>query len=223
MTISGSFNFTAGHQRKYQMTARSLVGTAVIGLMALSTMTLNSDAQPASESKVFEFPMVVSAGARGCVPNASGRVTIHSTGSVETMHVLVTGLPPKTDFDFFVTQVPKAPFGMSWYQGDIETDQHGNGHATFVGRFSIETFVVATGPAPAPVVFTGPFPDASQNPSTNPIQMYHLGLWFDKPADAQKAGCPATVTPFNGEHQAGLQALNTSNFPDASGPLRDVQ
>jgi len=199
-------------------------------LMALSAMTLSSVAQPAipgappaSDSKVFEFPMVVSAGASACLPNASGRVTIHSIGSVEIMHVAVTGLPPKTDFDFFVIQAPKGPFGMSWYQGDIETDHHGNGHATFIGRFSIETFMVAPGSAPAPVVFNGPFPDASLNPPTNPIQMYHLGLWFDSPADAQKAGCPATVTPFNGQHDAGIQALNTSNFPDASGPLRNIQ
>jgi hypothetical protein len=112
---------------------------------------------------------------------------------------------------------------MSWYQGDIETDQHGNGHGTFIGRFSIETFVVAPGTAPAPIVFSGLFPDASSNPSTNPIQMYHLGLWFNSPADAQKAGCPGTTTPFNGEHDAGIQVLNTSNFPDASGPLRNVK
>jgi hypothetical protein len=139
------------------------------------------------------------------------------------MHVAVTGLPPQTDFDFFVIQVPKSPFGMSWYQGDIETDRHGNGHGTFIGRFSIETFMVAPGSAPAPVVFNGPFPDASLNPPTNPIQMYHLGLWFNSPADAQKAGCAGTVTPFNGEHNAGTQALNTANFPDAAGPLRHVE
>jgi hypothetical protein len=198
-------------------------GTMAAGLMALSGMTLSSAAQPTSDSKVFEFPMVVAGGASTCLPKASGRVTIDSIGSVEIMHVLVTGLPPKTDFDFFVIQVPKSPVGMSWYQGDMETDQHGNGHGTFIGRFSIETFVVAPGTAPAPVVFSGPFPDASSNPPTNPIQMYHLGLWFDSPADAQKAGCPATVTPFNGKHDAGIQVLNTSNFPDAFGPLRNVQ
>lgn len=201
---------------------KSAIAVAFTGLTAWSAMTLSSGAQPAPESKIFEFPMVVSGGASTCLAKASARVTIHSLGPVETMHVLVTGLPPKTDFDFFVIQVPKSPFGMSWYQGDLETDQYGNGHGTFVGRFSIETFVVAQGPAPAPVVFNGPFPDASLNPSTNPIQMYHLGLWFNNPADAQKAGCPATVTPFNGEHNAGIQVLNTSNFPDAFGPLRNV-
>jgi hypothetical protein len=53
--------------------------------------------------------------------------------------------------------------------------------------------------------------------------MYHLGLWFNSPADAQKATCPGAVTPFNGEHNAGIQVLNTSNFKDAFGPLRSVK
>jgi hypothetical protein len=138
------------------------------------------------------------------------------------MDVTVQGLPPNTDFDYFVIQVPKAPFGVSWYQGDIETDKNGKGKQQFIGRFSIETFAVAPGSAPAPVVFGGPFPDASLNPSFEPIQMYHLGLWFNDPNDAAKAGCPATVTPFNGTHNAGIQGLNTSNFPDDHGPLRQV-
>jgi len=54
------------------------------------------------------------------------------------------------------------------------------------------------------------------------VQTYHLGLWFNSPADAQNAGCPNAVTPFNGEHNAGIQVLNTSNFPDNHGPLRDL-
>ena len=53
------------------------------------------------------------------VPNAHGNVTIHPVGEVEIMTVNVAGLPPNTDFDFFVIQVPNAPFGLSWYQGDI--------------------------------------------------------------------------------------------------------
>jgi hypothetical protein len=131
-----------------------------------------------------------------------------------------TGLPPNTGFDFFLIQLPNAPFGVSWYQGDVDTDSDGNAFQHFRGRFNIETFSVAPGSAPAPSVFNGPFPDATLNPAFNPIQMYHLGLWFNSPQDARKNGCPATVTPFNGEHNAGIQVLNTSNFPDDKGPLR---
>jgi hypothetical protein len=154
-------------------------------------------------------------------PNARGRVKIESVGAVEIMDVKVEGLPPNTDFDFFVIQIPYAPFGLAWYQGDIETNSYGVGHGRFVGRFNIETFIVATASAPAPVVFNDPsFPDAPSNPPTNPVQLYHLGLWFDSPQDAVNAGGPPNVTPFNGQHHAGVQVLNTSNFTDDFGPLR---
>jgi hypothetical protein len=166
----------------------------------------------ANPIKSADFDMHVSAGAKTCLPQAK----------VEVMTLDATGLPPKTNFDLFVLQVPKAPFGVAWYQGDLETNHDGEAHGRFVGRFSIETFAVAAGTAPAPVVFDGPFPDASLNPAFNPIQMYHLGLWFNSPADAQKAGCPASVTPFNGEHNAGIQVLNTAQFPDDQGPLLQI-
>jgi hypothetical protein len=174
---------------------------------------------------VVTFKMVVSAGAKACLPNASATVTIRPQGPVEIMDVTVVDLPPNTEFDFFVIQVPTAPFGVSWYQGDIETDKNGTGHERFIGRFSIETFSVAPAPggAPAPIVFDSPlFPNATVNPPFNPIQMYHLGLWFGSPDAARAAGCPDTVTPFNGEHNAGIQVLNTSNFINEHGPLRDV-
>lgn len=171
------------------------------------------------------FKMVVSGGAAACLPHATARVTVKSLGPVETMHVDVFGLPPNTDFDFFVIQVPKAPFGLSWYQGDIDTDEHGRGSGDFIGRFSIETFIVSPQPggAPAPVVHDGPFPDASSSVAFNPTHTYHLGLWFNSPEDAQAAGCPNAVTPFNGEHNAGVQVLNTANFADDQGPLRQLQ
>ena len=194
--------------------------TAVAALAMFATASPLMAAPDADDAVTFK--MVVSAGAKTCLPNASATVTIKPHGPVEIMEVSVQGLPPNAEFDFFVIQVPKAPFGVSWYQGDIETDKNGRGHEKFVGRFSVETFAVAPGSAPAPVVFNGPFPDASLNPSFNPIQMYHLGLWFGSPQAAQTAGCPATVTPFNGEHNAGVQVLNTSNFPDDHGPLRSV-
>jgi hypothetical protein len=191
--------------------------------LLLTISPLRAAAAPDDSDGSVTFKMVVSAGAKTCLPNASATVSIRPAGQVEIMDVSVQGLPASTEFDFFVIQVPKGPFGVSWYQGDIQTDKHGRGHQQFVGRFSIETFAVAPGSAPAPVVFgSGPFPDASLNPPFNSLQMYHLGMWFGSPEAALDAGCPATVTPFNGEHNAGIQVLNTSNFPDDHGPLRNV-
>jgi hypothetical protein len=171
------------------------------------------------------FPMVRSSTAvtAGCLPNAKGRVTISPLGPVENMHVEVTGLPPNTGFDLFVIQLPDKPFGLSWYQGDIHTDSKGTGVGDFTGRFSLETFIVAPGTGPAPVVHTAPpFPDASSNPATNPVHTFHLGLWFDSTADAATAGCPNTETPFNGDHTAGIQAMSTRNFAATSGPLKKI-
>jgi hypothetical protein len=180
-------------------------------------------AMPAQARDDFSFRMVRSPAldaVPACVPNASGKVKIVSNGATETMTVDVDGLPPNKEFDFFVIQQPNGPFGMAWYQSDLETDQYGHGHVKVVGRFSIETFMVAPGSVAAPQ--TEPT-DAGFNPATPPIQMYHLGLWFNSPADAAAAGCPDTVTPFNGEHNAGVQVLNTSNFGDLTGPLLKIK
>jgi hypothetical protein len=178
----------------------------------------------AADEDHISFKMAVSKGASTCLPNAQAKVQIISDGTAEDMFLVASGLPPNTGFDFFVIQVPNAPFGLSWYQGDVQSDADGDAVQHFRGRFSIETFIVAPGVAPAPLVFNDPpFPDAAQNPATGPVQTYHLGLWFNSPTDAQNAGCPNTVTPFNGEHNAGIQVLNTSNSPIDKGPLRQLQ
>jgi hypothetical protein len=170
------------------------------------------------------FSMVRSTAAvtTGCLPKATADVVIKPKGQVEDMTVTAKHLPANTDFDLFVIQVPNSPFGISWYQGDLETNGKGIATGKFVGRFSIETFAVAPGSAAAPVVFPT---DASSNPAFNPIQMYHLGIWFNSPVDAFNAGCQAsssTTTPFNGEHNAGTQVLSTQNFANDQGPLRQV-
>lgn len=198
---------------------RKLMAIAMIALLIGGFMPSGKESLAASS---FAFTMVRAAAVASCLPAAAGSVTITSVGPVEVMDVSISGLPPDTDFDLFVTQLPTAPFGVSWYQGDVETDRGGHGSQRFIGRFSLETFAVATGSGAAPVVHNGPFPDASTNPAFSPIHTFHLGLWFNSPADAQKAGCPNTVTPFNGDHSAGLQVLNTSNFTNAQGPLRQV-
>jgi len=74
-----------------------------------------------------------------------------------------------------------------------------------------------------PVDFTGPISDAALYPRTSPLHTYHLGLWFNSPTDAQNASRPNAPTPFNGEHNTGIQVLNTSNFPDDHGPLRNLR
>ena len=201
--------------------ARNLL-VSFIGALIATLMVVGS---VAAKSHSITFDMVRSAAAQNanCLPNAKATVKVTSIGPVEIMDVDAEGLPPKTEFDLFVIQLPNAPFGLSWYQGDVETNGSGKAHQKFIGRFSIETFAVAPGSGPAPVVHNdGPFPDASSNPAFAPIHTFHLGLWFNSPQDAQAAGCGGAATPFNGDHNAGVQVLSTRNFANDQGPLRQL-
>ena len=78
---------------------------------------------------------------------------------------------------------------------------------------------MAPGSVNAPTTFPT---SASSNPVTAPVQMYHVGVWFDSPTVAAASGCAATVTPFNGPHNAGVQVLSTRQFGDLTGPLLQV-
>jgi hypothetical protein len=60
-----------------------------------------------------------------------------------------------------------------------------------------------------------------------PTHQFHIGLWFNNPRTPFNIGCEPgmtapVVTPFNGEQHAGIQALNTSQFPVNKGPLSHV-
>jgi len=199
----------------------SACAAAVIASGAAIVATTHADA--ASQTNTFRMHRSPGIVAAGCLPDAKAKVSIRNRGPVEEMRVHATGLPHRTDFDLFVIQVPDAPFGVSWYQGDLESDGHGVADGTFVGRFNEETFAVAPGTATAPSVHSSPTPDATSNPAFGPIHTFHLGLWFNSPEDAVQAGCLGTTTPFNGEHDAGVQVLNTDQFGDQHGPLRRLK
>lgn len=155
-----------------------------------------------------------------CLAGASGSVKIFELGFAERMEISIAGLPANTEFDVFVIQVPDAPFGMAWYQGDMTTNSKGQVTESFVGRFNEETFIVAPGVQPAPVVHPGE--DANANPATDPVHTAHIGIWFNSPEAAAAAGCGNDVTPFNGDHTAGIQILSTRGFEDLQGPLLGV-
>src|SRR6266516_616435 len=219
-----SANLDISNHRKetvMKLTHSKMPSTRKAGISAVSLAlgALFMGASMNAAAAPFQFDMTVAAAAQGCLSQARGHVTIRDVGNNnQRMQVKVNGLPPNTEFAFFVLQTPTGPFGMSWYQGDIVTDDTGSGSQQFFGIFSRELFVFAPATRAAPQ--TDSF-DALTNPVTAPVHTYHLGLWFSDPTDASNAGCPATVTPFEGNHQAGIQVLNTSNFGTeaAGGPL----
>ncbi len=200
---------------------RRLLVVALMGLL-LAALTVGT---VAAQAKTFSFDMTRSSAAEAanCLPYAAAHVTDTEMGPIEVLDVSASGLAPNTTYSFFVLQVPDKPFGIGWYNGELVTDGSGAGTQRFIGRFNDETFAVAPGAAPAPVVHTAtPFPDASTNPAFNPVHTFHLGLWFSDPQEAAKAGCTAAVTPFDGDHVAGIQVLSTRNYPPDAGPLKQV-
>ena len=203
-----------------------MLALALVALGALSACSVNpagaadslasthassshlSNANPAS---TFTFSMVPAAGISSCLAKAHGSVTITPGSLNDTMKGSVTGLAPSTGYDLFVIQLPNKPFGVAWYQSDLQTDSTGAGSATVRGIFNKETFSVSTG----------------GTTTFSPTHQFHLGLWFNDPNVPFKLGCEpgATspiITPFNGEQHAGIQVLNTSNFPINAGPLSHV-
>jgi hypothetical protein len=168
----------------------------------------------------FEMVRSESAVAKDCLKKASASVQIRSTHpwpeGNQIMDVKLKHAAKNTEYTLFVTQQPNDPFGISWYQGDIDTDNKGNGSKRFIGIFSEEVFAIAPGSVKAPQVDNQ---DAEKNPKFMPVHTFHLGLWFADPTEAKDAGCSGTVTPFDGDHEAGIQALSTRNFPDLKGPL----
>jgi hypothetical protein len=179
-------------------------------------------AAPAQAASSIDFKMVRTKGLpKECAEHASATVHVDtSPGFAEKLVIKAKGFKPGTPLVLFAIQVPNAPFGLGWYVGDLETGADGSVTKTFISRFNVETFAVAVGtPVAAPQ--THPT-DAKKNPVFAPVHTYHLGAWFNSPADAKRAGCPTGVTPFNGEHTAGVQVLNTGTFPDLKGPLSKV-
>ena len=189
-----------------------LAVTAVASALSLTTASA-APVTSARTSGAFTFRLVPSPGIKSCLPHAGGLVTIIPGSQNDTMDVSIFGMPRNADFDLFVIQQPNKPFGVSWYQTDINADQHGFGHATVRGIFDAETFSVSTG----------------GTTTFSPTHQYHLGLWFNDPnvpfnlgCEPNKPGDKPIMTPFNGEQNAGIQALNTSEFPDGAGPLSHV-
>ena len=205
--------------------ARSVLGTAAAragvvaagaaiaaaGLAAAFGPIAGASARPAA-AQTFSFGLKPSSPAiAACLPNAGGHVTITTGGLNDTMKVSLHGMPAHTGFDLFVIQQPNKPFGVSWYQTDVNADRHGVGHATVRGIFDAETFSVSPG---GTTTFA-------------PTHQYHLGVWFNDPNVPFNLGCEPgatmpSVTPFNGEQHAGIQVVNTAQFPVDAGPLSHV-
>jgi len=142
----------------------------------------------------------------------TARVTVTRGELNDTLHLRAEHLKPNLNFDLFTVQnsnkladgTPDPTFknfGLAWYQTDVHADEHGRADVT------IKTILLDQ------IFGFDPAVDLA------PTNTFHVGFWFNNPDDAAPCGFP-TVTPFNGEHHAGVLAM--ISLPDATtglGPL----
>jgi hypothetical protein len=161
------------------------------------------------------FPLFPNPATVNCL-RASSSVTPTATATVkrgplnDQLTLTLKNFKVGLGFDLFTVQrsnqnangTPVAgftSFGLAWYQSDI----HITGATSTV---TIKTILLDQ-------IF-GFDPDVSLAPTNT----FHVGFWFDKPADA--APCVGTVvTPFNGTHDAGPLAFITRPRANGLGPL----
>jgi len=174
------------------------------------------------------------AGAAGKVPKTSFRLFVNTpflnclrqnATTTPTVHATVTrgrlndkltlslaNLKPHLAFDLFTVENSNQTamgaltpgfrnFGLAWYQSDVHVHADGTGSAT------IKTILLDQIFGFDPAV------------SLAPTNTFHVGLWFNAPADAAACGFTGS-TPFNGDHNAGpLAFITRPNATSGLGPL----
>jgi hypothetical protein len=141
----------------------------------------------------------------------TAKVTVVQGKLNDTLTLSLSHVKPNLDFDLFTIQRTNllsngtvdpsfTNFGLAWYQSDVQADKRGN------ASVKIETILVNQ-------IF-GFDPDASLAPTNT----FHVGIWFNNPADATACGFTGT-TPFNGTHDAGPNAMISVPSSKDLGPL----
>jgi hypothetical protein len=199
------------------------IGAALLGVLAVASMTSAQANAPRGNDKRNEisFELVPNAQTLDCLranynEEPRARATVIRGKLNDTLILDLDGIKPGLAFDMFTVQHSpflangtKDPaftgsFGLAWYQSDIEIPKH-----TDRGHVRISTILLDQ-------IF-GFDPDVALPPTNT----FHLGFWFNNPADAAYCGFNvAKPTPFNGEHKAGPFAM--ISLPEADsrlGPL----
>jgi hypothetical protein len=150
-----------------------------------------------------------------CLSAAKGtptaKVTESSGKQNDTLTLSLSHVKPNLAFDLFTIQRSNllangavdpnfTNFGLAWYQSDVQADKKGNAKVT------IQTILIDE-------IF-GFDPDVSLAPTNT----FHVGIWFNNPADATACGFSGT-TPFNGQHNAGPNAMISVPSAMDLGPL----
>ncbi len=192
-------------------------------VLALGAAALATVPQSFAQTDVAHFDLLPNPKFASCLgvpggPTPKAEVTVYRGNLNDHLEITAQDIRPGLAFDMFTVQRTNllsdgavdptftGSFGLAWYQSDLQANKQGKIKAT------IKTILLDQ-------IFG--FDADLSNPS--PINTFHLGFWFNNPADATVDGCTFDVTkptPFNGEHTAGPLAMIST--PDATtnlGPL----
>lgn len=194
---------------------RSFAIKMFVAVMATAALTTLATAQ--ADTISFDLhvdPAIVSCLSADGGPTPTAHVTVKRGKFNDTLTIEGNNFRPHLAFDMFTVQRSKflangnpdpnfhGSFGLAWYQSDLQ--------ASALGHFktTIKTILLDQ-------IF-GFDPDVALAPTNT----FHVGFWFNNPADAAQNGCNFDVTkptPFNGEHKAGPLAM--ISLPDADSKL----
>ena len=183
-------------------------------LLAIATLTFVIPLSAAAESHTFFLnvnPAFLNCLAR--FPNDSTRrpratVTVIRGQFNDTLLLKLKNIKPKLVFDLFTVQRSNlladgtvdplfTNFRLAWYQSEVWVTSGGTANVKIKTILLDEIF--------------GFDPDSGLAPTNT----FHVGIWFDDPADAAACGFVGT-TPFNGQHNAGPLAM--ISLPDPIAP-----
>lgn len=193
--------------------------TFAFATMALVTPTLTFAQDTGQAVKQITFDLVPQAKFLSCLgvagwPTPTATVTVKRGALHDTLILSAANLKPHLAFDLFTIQNTNllangkpdpsfVNFGLAWYQTDLQANASG------VAKVTIQTILLDQ-------IF-----GFDPNASLAPTHTFHVGFWFNNPADAAACGFDVTKpTPFNGEQKAGPNAMiSVPNATTNLGPL----
>jgi hypothetical protein len=192
--------------------ARVFAGAAAAALAA--TIGVAAGAGKPAQTSFALFPQTALINCLKPTPDAPTpevRVDLQRGDLNDIAEIQLRHFEPNLDFDLFTIQhSPQTAtgtpdvnpsVGLSWYQTDLHVEADGSGHARIRTVLLDQIFGV------------------DKDVALAPTNTFHMGFWFNNPADAQRCGFTGT-TPFNGEHTAGPLAFVTRpNATTNLGPL----
>jgi hypothetical protein len=177
-----------------------LAGAAalIVGVVFGAAPTLAGESNSHATERI-EFDLAPSSAAiASCFPDLRAHVEVKlQTDKVgfDTFEIDAQGLPARTSFTVFLLEQPGSPFGAAEYIGDFTTEPNGKAQNTFnliVGEAFASTLV---------------------NGVRTRAELNHVGFWFADPTGDDVCFGPGggAVTPFDGDSEAGVQAMNSAN------------